>query len=74
MSLTYDFKDVIQNIHWLHGLTFSLIGKNLIMLRPSQNVWTDPEFNFDASNAQGITNYDQLPPTRQYGASINIKF
>ena len=74
VSLTYDFKDVIQNVHWLKGLTFSIIGKNLIMLRPSQNIWTDPEFNFDASNAQGITNYDQLPPTRQYGASINIKF
>jgi outer membrane receptor protein involved in Fe transport len=74
VSITYDFKDVIQNIHWLKGLTFSLIGKNLIMLRPSQNVWTDPEFNFDIGNAQGITNYDQLPPTRQYGASVNIRF
>lgn len=74
VSLTYDFKDVIQNIHWLHGLTFSIIGKNLIMLRPSQNVWTDPEFSYTTGNDQGITNYDQLPPTRQYGASINIKF
>ncbi|MDE3184810.1 MAG: SusC/RagA family TonB-linked outer membrane protein [Bacteroidota bacterium] len=74
VSLTYDFKDVIQNVHWLHGLTFSVIGKNLIMLRPSQNVWTDPEFNYSTGNAQGITNYDQLPPTRQYGASLNIKF
>lgn len=74
VSLTYDFKDVIQNVHWLHGLTFSLIGKNLIMLRPSQNVWTDPEFSYTTANNQGITNYDQLPPTRQYGASVNIKF
>jgi len=74
VSLTYDFKDVIQNIHWLHGLTFSVIGKNLIMLRPSQNVWTDPEFSYTTANDQGITNYDQLPPTRQYGASLNIKF
>jgi TonB-linked SusC/RagA family outer membrane protein len=74
VSLTYDFKDVIQNISWIHGLTFSVIGKNLLMFRPSQNVWTDPEFNFTTGNAQGITNYDQLPPTRQYGASLNIKF
>jgi len=74
VSLTYDFKDVIQNVHWLHGLTFSIIGKNLIMLRPSQNVWTDPEFSYTTANNQGITNYDQLPPTRQYGASVNIKF
>ncbi|MGN6604206.1 MAG: SusC/RagA family TonB-linked outer membrane protein [Ginsengibacter sp.] len=74
VSLTYDFKDVIQNVHWIHGLTLSLIGKNLIMLRPSENVWTDPEFSYTTGNAQGITNYDQLPPTRQYGASLNIKF
>lgn len=74
VSLTYDFKDVIQNVHWIHGLTFSVIGKNLLMFRPSQNVWTDPEFSYTTANNQGITNYDQLPPTRQYGASVNIKF
>jgi len=74
VSLSYDFKDLIQNVHWIHGLTFSVIGKNLLMFRPSQNVWTDPEFSYTTGNAQGITNYDQLPPTRQYGASVNIKF
>jgi len=74
VTLTYDFKDLIQNVHWVHGLTFSLIGKNLLMFRPSQNSWTDPEFSYTTGNAQGISNYDQLPPTRQYGASINIKF
>lgn len=74
VTLSYDFKDLIQNVHWLHGLTFALIGKNLLMFRPSQNTWTDPEFSYTNGNAQGITNYDQLPPTRQYGASVNVKF
>jgi hypothetical protein len=74
ISLTYDFKDLIQNVHWVHGLSFSLIGNNLLMFRPSQNKWTDPEFSYSTGNNQGITNYDQLPPTRQYGASLNVKF
>lgn len=74
VSLSYDFKDLVQNVQWLHGLTFSLIGKNLLMFRPSQNKWTDPEFSYTTGNNQGITNYDQLPPTRQYGASLNVKF
>ena len=74
VSLTYDFKDLIQNVHWIQGLTLSIIGKNLLMFRPSQNAWTDPEFSYTTGNAQGITNYDQLPPTRQYGASLNVKF
>ena len=74
VSLTYDFKDLIQNVHWVHGLSLSFIGKNLLMFRPSQNKWTDPEFSYTTNNNQGITNYDQLPPTRQYGASLNVKF
>lgn len=74
ISLSYDFKDVITNVHWLHGLTLSVIGKNLLMFRPSQNVWTDPEFSYTTGNNQGITNYDQLPPTRQYGISLNVRF
>jgi TonB-linked SusC/RagA family outer membrane protein len=74
VSLTYDFKDVVQNVHWIHGLSLSVIGKNLLMFRPSQNVWTDPEFSYTTNNNQGISNYDQLPPTRQYGVSVNIKF
>lgn len=74
ISLTYDFGRLIHNIRWIQGLTLSLIGKNLIMLRPSQNIWSDPEFSYTTGNAQGITNYDQLPPTRQFGASLDVKF
>jgi hypothetical protein len=74
VTLTYDFKDLIQNIHWLQGLSVSFIGKNLLMWRPSQNLWTDPEFNVDNVNAQGVSDYNQLPPTRQYGFSVNVKF
>lgn len=74
ISLSYNFSDMIRNIHWLQGLTLTVMAKNLLMLRPAQNVWTDPEFNYSSGNAQGITNYDQLPPTRQYGVSLDVKF
>jgi len=54
----------------------ALIGRNLLMLRPKSNVWTDPEFNNSAvtSNAVGYTTEDQTPPTRVYGFSVKLTF
>jgi hypothetical protein len=57
------------------------------MFRAKDNVWTDPEFS-DAirvggvrgfatgniTNAVGTTNYFQNPPTRIFGATLNVTF
>ena len=74
VSLSYDFTSMLQNVKWIHGLNLTVIGKNLLMWRPSQNLWTDPEFNVDNVNAQSVSDYNQLPPTRQYGVSLDVKF
>jgi hypothetical protein len=74
ISLSYDFKDLIRNLNWVKGLNLTVIGKNLLMWRPSQNLWTDPEFNVDNVNAQSVSDYNQLPPTRQYGVSLDVRF
>jgi len=51
-----------------------IFGRNLLMLRPKTNDWTDPEFNNSSSsiNAVGYTDTSQSPPTRLYG--FNLKF
>jgi hypothetical protein len=56
--------------------TVSLIGRNLLMLRPKSNVWTDPEFNTSSatSHAVGRTDENQTPPTRIFGFSIKLTF
>lgn len=74
VTLSYDFKDIIRNVKFIKGLSLSLVGKNLLMWRPSQNLWTDPEFNYDNVNAQSNSNYNQLPPTRQFGFSVDVRF
>ena len=74
VTLTYDFKDFIRNQKFIKGISLSIVGKNLLMWRPSQNLWTDPEFNVGNFNAQGVSDYNQLPPTRQFGASLDITF
>ena len=53
-----------------------LVGRNLLMLRPKTNVWTDPEFNNSTSstNAVGYTDTYQTPPTRLYGFSVKLTF
>jgi hypothetical protein len=65
---------MIRNLKWVKGLSLSVIGKDLLMWRPSQNLWTDPEFNVGNVNAQGVSDYNQLPPTRQFGVSVDVKF
>lgn len=53
-----------------------LVGRNLLMLRPKTNQWTDPEFNSQGgtSNAVGYTTEYQTPPTRVYGFSVKLTF
>jgi TonB-linked SusC/RagA family outer membrane protein len=75
-SLSYDipvqkvFKGAVKNAQ------ISVLGRNLLMLRPKTNMWTDPEFNRvgGTSNAVGYTNVYQTPPTRIYGFSVKLTF
>jgi len=76
VSLSYDIP--VQNIFGgaIKAAQLGVVGRNLLMLRPRTNIWTDPEFNNREgnSNALGFTNEDQLPPTRIYGFSVKLTF
>jgi len=77
VAITYDLPvDKLWGGKVLTGAQVGLIGRNLIMLRPKTNVWTDPEFNTNetTSNAVGYTNEDQTPPTRVFGFSVKLTF
>ena len=77
VALTYDVPvktlfggEVIKNAQ------IGFVGRNLLMLRPKSNVWTDPEFNNTGvtQNAVGFTTENQTPPTRTYGFSVKLTF
>jgi outer membrane receptor protein involved in Fe transport len=76
VSLNYDIpvKNILGGA--IKAAQVGIVGRNLIMLRPSSNVWTDPEFNTQNgnSNAVGFTNEFQTPPTRIYGFSVKLTF
>jgi TonB-linked SusC/RagA family outer membrane protein len=57
----------------IKGATFTVSGRNLFMFLPSTNEWTDPEFSNTTGNAQGVSGLDNTPPTRIFGASLNIQ-
>jgi hypothetical protein len=77
VALTYDVPvKTLFGGRVIKDAQVGLVGRNLIMLRPKSNVWTDPEFNNSGAtqNAVGYTTEDQTPPTRSYGFSVKLTF
>lgn len=55
-------------------ISLTLSGRNLLMLKPKTNIWTDPEFSDDTSNAVGTNSVNQVPPTRIFGCTLSVRF
>jgi hypothetical protein len=51
-------------------------GRNLLILLPKTNLYTDPEYsdNGSGSNGIGIAGIVSSPPSRFYGGTISITF
>ncbi|MHC9088241.1 SusC/RagA family TonB-linked outer membrane protein [Tenacibaculum sp. IMCC1] len=77
IALSYNFdKELLKSVG-IQDLSLGIYGRNLFTFRPSDNVYTDPEFNSNrasTSNFVGVGTQSQTPPTRQYGLTLNVKF
>lgn len=75
VALTYDIpRSIFSATKIIQKATLTLSGRNLIMLRPSTNEWTDPEFSEDTGNGVGRNGTGQAPPTRIYSATLSVTF
>ena len=75
LALSYDVPArVLGFTRFVKTVNIALTGRNLLMIRPKTNVFTDPEYSVDNSNAQGTTDEFQTPPTRFYGFRVGIGF
>ncbi len=75
LALSYDIPaSVLGFTKFVKTFNIALTGRNLLMFRPKTNVFTDPEYSLDNSNAQGTTDEYQTPPTRFYGFRVGIGF
>ena len=73
VSLSYNLP--IKNPKTVKEFHFSLVARNLFTFLPKDNPYADPEYSvFGTGNAQGVSNEDLSPPTRIFGASVNIVF
>jgi TonB-linked SusC/RagA family outer membrane protein len=75
VSLTYQIpKSVLRHLKVVQAISISVVGSNLILLLPKSNPWTDPEFSEDNGNATGTNTLNEAPPTRTFGATLNVTF
>lgn len=72
-SLSYDLpKKWFGNSKFIKGGSISVNGRNLFLWVPKSNQYTDPDFNFDGGNSNGVTTSSINPPTRTMGFSVNL--
>jgi TonB-linked SusC/RagA family outer membrane protein len=75
LSLTYEVPaSAVAKTKVIRRAVIGFVGRNLIMLRPKSNLWTDPEFSDTNGNDVGRTSEFQLPPTRMYGVNLTLTF
>jgi hypothetical protein len=76
VALSYDIPVKKFMGGFIKEAQIGIVGRNLIMIRPKTNIWTDPEFNSrnGNSNAVGYTNENQTPPTRIFGFNVKLTF
>ncbi|MDB5152814.1 MAG: hypothetical protein JWR54_1565, partial [Mucilaginibacter sp.] len=74
-NLSFDLTQWARKSKFIKHASFAFIGRNLLMLRPKTSNWTDPEFAYSSdNNGVGVSNTSQNPPSRFYGASLNVTF
>ncbi|HLX93611.1 MAG TPA: SusC/RagA family TonB-linked outer membrane protein [Puia sp.] len=75
ISLTYEIPaKALSTVNFIKRAVIGINGRNLLMLRPKSNFWSDPEFSDDNGNAVGRTSEFQTPPTRIYGFNVTLTF
>ena len=76
VNLAFNLDQLIKNSKFIKGATFALTGRNLFILTPKSNPFTDPEFSSTGpqSNLRGVNNDGQTPGTRVFGANLKVTF
>jgi len=75
--LTYDFPEkLLSGIKFIKQASISVQGRNLLMLLPKTNIYTDPEYsdNGSTSNGIGVAAIASAPASRFFGATISLTF
>jgi TonB-linked SusC/RagA family outer membrane protein len=58
----------------VQDVTISVQGRNLLLLTPASNEYTDPDLSANENNAIGVSTLSSSPPSRYYGGTISFTF
>ncbi|WP_437919698.1 SusC/RagA family TonB-linked outer membrane protein [Sphingobacterium sp. LRF_L2] len=74
-SLSYRLPThVLERLRGVKGASVSVQGRNLLLLVPKSNEYTDPDYSANDNNAIGVSTTAQTPPTRYFGATVSLTF
>ena len=73
VSLGYTFPKKLMT-GFIKDVSMQVTGRNLFTQRAKENVWSDPEFSNSTGNNGGVTDLNQLPPTKWVSFSVNLTF
>ncbi|MGB3005369.1 MAG: SusC/RagA family TonB-linked outer membrane protein [Chitinophagaceae bacterium] len=75
VSLTYGLpRSIFGNSKFFKSASITANARNLFLWVPKSNQFTDPDFNFDGGNSNGVTTSSINPATRTMGATLNLTF
>lgn len=74
IAFSYTFSKKMLDNSPFEGITIGANARNVFMIRPKANRYTDPEFGFTTGNAVGVGSVDEVPPTRSYGFNVTLTF
>lgn len=79
LSLGYDLpQQMLLSSGFIQAARISLQGRNLFILTPKTNIYTDPEYSdgdgLNNGNAIGLANLGQTPPSRYFGLTLSVTF
>jgi len=76
VDLAFNLDKLVAKHKFIKGASFALTGRNLFILTPKSNPYSDPEFSANpaTSNLRGVNNTGQTPGTRVFGANLKFTF
>lgn len=74
IALSYSFPKKVLDNSPFEGITIGANARNVFMILPKANRYTDPEFGFTTGNAVGVGTVNEVPPTRSYGFNVTLTF
>ena len=74
IALSYEFPSTILDRLPIERAVIGVNARNVFMILPGENKFTDPEFSLGTGNGQGVGGSATTPPTRTIGFNVNLTF